>query len=1290
MKKSLAYWGLGICSVLATGAIAAGLTPSVAPASEAEGLSVVAPRQSAPEAAATQFEIQPYNNGDLSSLWIHFDEEGISFGNFDANSVMLVNKATGETYYLAEIAEYDRTPQPSGSNWLINLRPAGQRIISPITVPGDYTLTIAEGLFKGAQGDVEALSWTKEIAGVPFTMAAAQEGNLKQINLHFLAEGVEFNQDGFKKTQGYLTNKTANTSYDLAGVEMDAFSELGGSNFTLTMSTSDEVRDILAGGDYELTVLAGTFTYEGTAVPQLDWSFGIVNHEAEIVPYVADNNLQTLWINFPNREIEYYYGNNMPNAMVLENTTTGAVYTMAGDPDRYTRSTKEGSNWLVSFVPEGEDEVEPILVPGEYVLHVAHGVFATFDGNLPLYMVPAFEWNWTVEGYAYEIKPQEEGNLKAIDIHFFEKGIEWFQDNNMPAARLVNTVTGAEYELAGCDRNTFSPADGSNWTMMFKPAGLEDIADITVPGSYELEINEGAFYTTDETGEKTGDVQPIKWFYNIEGIPYEIAPVEEGNLANISINFFNETVEFDMDAFMVGAAVLTNKTTGNVYELAGEPVKNTRSTKVNDWIMTFRPEGLEDVVDINEPGVYELAIKEGAYVADGEKLPVITWNYKMEGYNYNIYQTQTDNMKSLEIHFDVEGIDYFQNNNDPSNIVLTNTTTGQKYYMIGCDANTRTGLGGSNWTMHFVAYETEDYVDITTPGLYQLDIKEGSFVIFNPDGTVGQKVQSITWFKAIEGFNYTIEPRVAGDLGQLVINFPDNEGVEYYQDMGDYSFIVLKNNTTGEEYNCLGVDRNVRPGSKESSWIMNFGKDGEDGIARIIEAGNYTLSIKAGAFVVMDGEEIAEKSQNIYWSYTVNAFEYEITPVNEENLNVFNLHFENEAIDVMENLAPNAIALRNVNTGDVYYGDAVLDTRSTLGGRNFTLTFIPEDGEEVVDITAPGKYEMLIHEGAFVIYAEDGSIATKVQTLTWDGSIAGYVYNIKPYESENLATLVLDFEEKYIGYFEDNNMPNQGILRNLTTGDEYMLAGVEPYTRSENAGASFLLRFKADNDEEAATLENIIVPGQYVLEVRKGVFVAYDEEGAKVEDVQSLNWNYILNGYAYTIEPAEESNMKSLKLHFTQADAEAIVNNEDFFETQPDAVIMTNLSTAKTYELAGCDKNYNFTGVGSEFTMNFRIKENGSWDVVDITEAGIYELDVKKGYFVVVNEEDEIVDEVQPIVWEYILVDTGIENIPGFENVSFDVYGINGTVILRNADKDAVNALDKGVYIINGKRVMIR
>ena len=124
--------------------------------------------------------------------------------------------------------------------------------------------------------------------------------------------------------------------------------------------------------------------------------------------------------------------------------------------------------------------------------------------------------------------------------------------------------------------------------------------------------------------------------------------------------------------------------------------------------------------------------------------------------------------------------------------------------------------------------------------------------------------------------------------------------------------------------------------------------------------------------------------------------------------------------------------------------------------------------------------------------------------------------------------------------------------------------------------------------------------------------------------------------------------MKSLKLHFTQADAEAIVNNEDFFETQPDAVIMTNLSTAKTYELAGCDKNYNFTGVGSEFTMNFRIKENGSWDVVDITEAGIYELDVKKGYFVVVNEEDEIVDEVQPIVWEYILVDTGIENVPGF------------------------------------------
>lgn len=49
----------------------------------------------------------------------------------------------------------------------------------------------------------------------------------------------------------------------------------------------------------------------------------------------------------------------------------------------------------------------------------------------------------------------------------------------------------------------------------------------------------------------------------------------------------------------------------------------------------------------------------------------------------------------------------------------------------------------------------------------------------------------------------------------------------------------------------------------------------------------------------------------------------------------------------------------------------------------------------------------------------------------------------------------------------------------------------------------------------------------------------------------------------------------------------------------------------------------------------------------------------------------------------------GVAGIESEEGVA-DVYDLAGRKVLRAADADAVRSLDNGLYIVNGKRVLVR
>lgn len=88
-----------------------------------------------------------------------------------------------------------------------------------------------------------------------------------------------------------------------------------------------------------------------------------------------------------------------------------------------------------------------------------------------------------------------------------------------------------------------------------------------------------------------------------------------------------------------------------------------------------------------------------------------------------------------------------------------------------------------------------------------------------------------------------------------------------------------------------------------------------------------------------------------------------------------------------------------------------------------------------------------------------------------------------------------------------------------------------------------------------------------------------------------------------------------------------------------------------------------------------------------IMAEGTYTLTIPTGS-IIGNDETDVNKEVVAVY--VISTGTGIDNIVANAGGKVDVYTVNGANVLRNADAAAVKALAKGLYIINGKKVVIK
>ena len=88
------------------------------------------------------------------------------------------------------------------------------------------------------------------------------------------------------------------------------------------------------------------------------------------------------------------------------------------------------------------------------------------------------------------------------------------------------------------------------------------------------------------------------------------------------------------------------------------------------------------------------------------------------------------------------------------------------------------------------------------------------------------------------------------------------------------------------------------------------------------------------------------------------------------------------------------------------------------------------------------------------------------------------------------------------------------------------------------------------------------------------------------------------------------------------------------------------------------------------------------------TELGTYRLTIPENAIIVLDNAG-VSGPNKEATFDYNVTYVSVEDIIA-DATSFDVYTLNGVCVLRNASAEDVKLLDKGVYIINGRKVALR
>lgn len=658
---------------------------------------------------------------------------------------------------------------------------------------------------------------------------------------------------------------------------------------------------------------------------------------------------------------------------------------------------------------------------------------------------------------------------------------------------------------------------------------------------------------------------------------------------------------------------------------------------------------------------------EDAFKCTGE---VVDYFSKLTWYRGSVWSQRIP----VDANFEVESIGslFGTFDNIPANASLTIPTEGSGEDEIGSSRAVIKLPSGEAFTRVIspVTYDNHSFkIAINFDGLYR---EEGAYTVTIPAGALIVNGNSNPEIEQV----FTIADKTV--YTPVDLNLRSNPDPNIILD--ELSYISWTTSIVDDEYKDLYRIIGVKPNSKITVApkggtpfevpVENYPLSYEDGFAidlkpDITTTGEYVVTIPEGIYRLYrysDDKYICNEAAT--YTYTVKndgpvvpKVLPSVSPTPGEVASLATIEFfrpTGYTMYIPDPVKPFTLTLPDGS------GVQVNPTTNANVEGDYIFVYLPEK------YTTPGQYTLSIPDGGILLYdAAD-------QPVSFPGY--SYTYTVKEFTASKLAYTAdpVDGSSIYSPLyvyvkFDDTVTYTDGVKAKLTT----------PAGETEEVITSF----NKANNRLMLTFGymNYSLYGEYKFTIPQGIVVTAD---GRTNEEFTLTYNYIerkIENIPFIITPKEGLVAEFQRVTIEGPEGCKSIGRQDHDNTKLEIVIdKRNGDEIKKnlYVRMGASENIVYVELDQPLTVS------NDADKYDIT------LTIPEGIFTIYMENgEELLNAATRLSWRFDK--NGVAEILG-ENGLFNVFTLDGKCLYRDADANVLDTLSEGMYIINGKTVIIR
>jgi hypothetical protein len=546
-------------------------------------------------------------------------------------------------------------------------------------------------------------------------------------------------------------------------------------------------------------------------------------------------------------------------------------------------------------------------------------------------------------------------------------------------------------------------------------------------------------------------------------------------------------------------------------------------------------------------------------------------------------------------------------------------------------------------------------------------------VVFNPavelDGDYelvisDNLVSSVSALYGGYSLNYTIENIKAGKYTATPSTESNQKTLDkIYLQFSNVTKLALSDNaellkvTATKDDVALADDIKVAlDDASENTVVIDLGKEYTDW-------GTYKFEIPTGAIIDQISGEDLKLINKITLTYVIAEETSEITvdPTTDYSYETLS---GNVKVTYTEysSIAAKGDKVEVTITDGASYNKTVETT--AIEGNGLTIT-LPEE------ITVEGKYTFSVPYGQLTGVKTDATESNDVYLARFTYDIYGLPVPVvvtadpAPGEVEKLMNFTLTYEgSKTLAVTPEYAPSDLPVLRKMN-GTEVETT----YKTYMPVASGNTVSFKVMSASE------VITPGNYVLYVPETFMVVNGEH-----PTEALEFEYVIKDKAveipytvtFTPEPGTVESLLTIITSFTSEDG-VTVTRDHYTNTYP-----------KLYRL---DESGNRGTVIS----GAQLKGEGvfTWaPYYDDPTDGDYEWVIPAGYITFENASGDKATNKEEVAKYTVLSSNSVKDL-FTSDTTYTVYNVAGVCLLKNADADAIASLPAGLYVINGKKILL-